>query len=83
MKEWNTEEVLAIQMVLQFDNNIRIFDCKVDSKKIYFLVDRLPKFPINALSRIIDKKLIFLVKGKAYPGNPIVRELMRRNGWIR
>jgi len=82
MKEWNTEEVLAMQMVLQFDDDIRIFDCKVDSDKIYFLVNRLPRFPINSLSRMIGKKLIFLVKGKAYPGNPIIRELMKRNGWI-
>jgi len=82
MKKWNTEEVRIMGLIYTLDDELTIYDCKVDSDKVYLLVDRLPKFPINSLSKIVRKKLIFLVKGKAYPGNPIVRELMKRNGWI-
>ena len=65
-KYWNTEQIKAMQTIYFFDKDIHIKDCIYDKETntIFFLVDRLPTFKITDLSKLLGKKLFFLVDDK-------------------
>jgi len=61
-KVFGNEELRYMQIVWSFDPEIDIYDCMVDSDRVFFLVNRFPKFPIKEANRIIGKKLVFFKK---------------------
>jgi len=58
----SNEELRYMQLVWSLDPELEIYDCMVDSDRVFFLVNRFPRFPIKEANRTIGKKLVFFKK---------------------
>lgn len=56
------KELGFMQTIWTLDPEIEIYDCMVDGDRVFFLVDRFPKFPIKEMNKLLNKKLVFFKK---------------------
>ena len=73
-KVLGNEELRYMQLIWSLDPELEIYDCMVDSDRVFFLVNRFPRFPIKETNKSIGKKLVFFKKFNT------IDELMRDIG---
>lgn len=75
------KELRYMQIVWNLDPDLDIYDCMVDSDRVFFLVNRFPKFPIKEINRTIGKKLVFFKKFNTI--DELMRDIKCRNYIVR
>jgi len=75
------EELRYMQIVWNLDPELEIYDCMVDGGRVFFLVNRFPKFPIREANKAIGKKLVFFKKFNTI--DELMRDIKCRNYVVR
>lgn len=71
------EELRYMQLVWSLDPELEIYDCMLDGGRVFFLVNRFPRFSIREVNRTTCKKLVFFRKFSTI--DELMRDIKCRN----